>query len=225
MAVRLFSGDVRSATRRSGWCVHGGGSGQFSPQSATTSWGGQEYVKRVAAVFSADLLAERPKDGEEHRPLVLRQGPTLRRQRAVHRRAGRSSLWVSDAEPGSVHDLHAAHSHALPALSRTARAVRRSARRSSDPDGPRLHRRRHRRAHPTTHPDIDSSLSTDNRLRRGIRALGERATAELAQRWRTLRHAIISPNRLINPNRIGAIANARTPRRGGVRSPSTRGES
>lgn len=116
VTVRLFSADVRSATPRSGWYVHRENGGQFSPQSATTSWSGQEYVARVASVSSANLLLSGRKDGEEHRPLVLRRGPTLRRQRAVHRRAGRPSLWVSDAELGSVHDLHTAHSHALLAL-------------------------------------------------------------------------------------------------------------
>ncbi|WP_199185596.1 transposase family protein [Streptomyces carminius] len=41
-----------------------------------------------------------------------------------------------------------------------------------------------------------------NRLLRGIRAIGERAAAELKQRWRALQHVTVSPNR------IGAIAQA-----------------
>ncbi|GAB2444094.1 transposase family protein [Streptomyces incanus] len=43
---------------------------------------------------------------------------------------------------------------------------------------------------------------THNRLLRGIRALGERAAAELKQRWRALQYVTVSPNR------IGAIAQA-----------------
>jgi hypothetical protein len=56
------------------------------------------------------------------------------------------------------------------------------------------------------HPDIASPLAADtrahNRLLRGIRALGERAAAELKQRWRALQHVTLSPSR------IGAIAQA-----------------
>ncbi len=49
------------------------------------------------------------------------------------------------------------------------------------------------------HPDIPSPLATDtrthNRLLRGIRALGERAAAELKQRWHALQHITLSPSR------------------------------
>ncbi|RKN08206.1 hypothetical protein D7319_16950 [Streptomyces radicis] len=56
------------------------------------------------------------------------------------------------------------------------------------------------------HPDIPSPLCADNRthnrLLRSARSLGERAAAELKQRWRTLQHVTISPTR------IGAITQA-----------------
>jgi hypothetical protein len=45
-------------------------------------------------------------------------------------------------------------------------------------------------------------MRTTNSLIRGTRALGERAAAELKQRWRTLQHVTISPSR------IGDIARA-----------------
>ena len=51
-------------------------------------------------------------------------------------------LWVSDAEPGSVHDITAARIHALPALYQAAAAG------LPDPGRPRLRRRRHRHPHP-----------------------------------------------------------------------------
>ncbi|MFW6724990.1 hypothetical protein ACHZ98_33590 [Streptomyces sp. MAR4 CNY-716] len=47
---------------------------------------------------------------------------------------------------------------------------------------------------PTTAPTTASCAA--------LRALGERAAATLKQRWRTLQHVTLSPNR------IGAIANA-----------------
>ncbi|MFP8887476.1 MULTISPECIES: hypothetical protein [Streptomyces] len=50
------------------------------------------------------------------------------------------------------------------------------------------------------HPDIASPLAADtrahNRLLRGIRALGERAAAELKQRRRALQHVTLRPSRI-----------------------------
>jgi DDE superfamily endonuclease len=51
-------------------------------------------------------------------------------------------LWISQAEPDSVHDLTAARTHALPALYRAA------ASRPAHPGRPRLRRRRNRHPHP-----------------------------------------------------------------------------
>ncbi|GAA2111184.1 hypothetical protein [Streptomyces synnematoformans] len=45
-------------------------------------------------------------------------------------------------------------------------------------------------------------IAAHNKLLRGIRSLGERAAAELKQRWRALQHVTISPSR------IGTIAKA-----------------
>lgn len=110
-------------------------------------------------------------------------------------------LWVSDVEPGSVHDITAARTHALPALYRAARdGLPTLADLGYTGAGIGIH------TPFRPHPDIPSPLAADNRthnrLLRGIRALGERAAAELKQRWRSLRHVTISPNR------IGAIAKA-----------------
>ncbi|MFG2305463.1 transposase family protein [Actinacidiphila glaucinigra] len=49
---------------------------------------------------------------------------------------------------------------------------------------------------------LHADTQTTNSLIRGIRALGERAAAELKQRWRTLQHVTLSPSR------IGDIAHA-----------------
>ncbi|MGW8948445.1 transposase family protein [Streptomyces sp. NPDC055709] len=53
-------------------------------------------------------------------------------------------------------------------------------------------------SHLRIHPDTQ----TRNALLRGVGALGERAAAELKERWRTLKHVTLSPSR------IGAIAKA-----------------
>lgn len=111
-------------------------------------------------------------------------------------------LWVSDAEPGSTPDITAARIHALPSLYKAAA------------DGlPTLADKGYIGAGigvrvPVHRPkgQSEQALHTDtrttNNLIRGIRALGERAAAELKQRWRTLQHVTISPSR------IGDIARA-----------------
>ncbi|MBN3933312.1 IS5/IS1182 family transposase, partial [Streptomyces verrucosisporus] len=110
-------------------------------------------------------------------------------------------LWVSDVEPGSVHDLRAARLHALPALYAAARAGLPTLADVGYTDaGSGVH------TPFRPHPDIASPLAADtrahNRLLRGIRAIGERAAAELKQRWRALQHVTASPSR------IGTIAQA-----------------
>ncbi|WP_326806337.1 IS5/IS1182 family transposase [Streptomyces sp. NBC_01788] len=111
-------------------------------------------------------------------------------------------LWVSDVEPGSTPDVTAARIHALPALYKAAA------------DGlPTLADKGYIGAGigirvPVRRPKGQSerALHTDTRTTnspiRGMRALGERAAAELKQRWRTLQHITISPSR------IGDIARA-----------------
>lgn len=110
-------------------------------------------------------------------------------------------LWVSDVEPGSVHDLRAARIHALPAL---YAAARKGLPTLADVGYTGAGIGAHTPFRP--YPDISSPLAantrTYNRFLRGIRALGERAAAELKQRWRALQHVTVSPSR------IGAIAQA-----------------
>ena len=99
--------------------------------------GRQDHPRRP--VPGADHQRER----RGHRPVVLRQGP--RATAATSRRVTAPDglpLWVSDAEPGSVHDITAARVHALPALYRAA------ATRPARPRRPRLRRRRNRHPHP-----------------------------------------------------------------------------
>lgn len=110
-------------------------------------------------------------------------------------------LWVSEVEPGSRHDLACARIHALPALyPAAAQGLATLADVGYLGAGIGVH------TPLRPHPDISSPMTSDNRARnrllRSTRALGERAAAELKQRWRALKHITLSPGR------IGAIAQA-----------------
>jgi hypothetical protein len=95
-------------------------------------------------------------------------------------------LWVSDVEPGSVHDLIAARTHAFPALYPAAAAGLAAL---ADPGyegagvGILI---------PVKQPpgggELDISTRTRNAIQRSLRCLGERGFALLNQRWRTLQH-------------------------------------
>jgi hypothetical protein len=109
-------------------------------------------------------------------------------------------LWVSEAEPGSVHDLTAARAHALPALYQAAAAGLAVL---ADPgyDGAGIGI-----CIPVRQPadgrELDINTRTRNALIRSLRCLGERGFALLTGRWRTLQHITASPSR------IGDIARA-----------------
>ena len=109
-------------------------------------------------------------------------------------------LWVSQAEPGSVHDLTAARLHALPALYHAAASGLPAL---ADPgyDGAGIGI-----CIPVKQPaggrDLDINTRTRNVLLRSLRCLGERGFALLTGRWRTLQHVTASPSR------IGDIARA-----------------
>ena len=109
-------------------------------------------------------------------------------------------LWISDAEPGSVHDITAARIHALPAL---YRAAAHGLPALADPgyDGIGIGIRVPVRQ-PADGRDLDISTRTRDALQRSLRCLGERGFALLTQRWRTLQHITASPSR------IGDIARA-----------------
>jgi len=109
-------------------------------------------------------------------------------------------LWVSQAEPGSVHDITAARLHALPALyPAAARRLPTLADPGYDGAGIGIHV-------PVKQPadgrELDIDTCTRNALLRSLRCLGERGFGLLTGRWRTLKHITASPSR------IGDIARA-----------------
>ena len=109
-------------------------------------------------------------------------------------------LWVSEVEPGSVHDLTAARAHAFPALYPAAVAGLPTL---ADPGyegaGTGI-------LIPVKQPpggrELDVNTRTRNAIQRSLRCQGERGFALLNQRWRTLQHITASPSK------IGDIARA-----------------
>jgi hypothetical protein len=103
-------------------------------------------------------------------------------------------LWVSDAEPGSVHDLTAARAHALPALYWAAAAGLPTL---ADPgyEGAGIGI-----LIPVKQPaggrELDINARTRNAIQRSLRCLGERGFALLTGRWRTLQHITASPSKI-----------------------------
>jgi DDE superfamily endonuclease len=109
-------------------------------------------------------------------------------------------LWVSDAEPGSVHDITAARTHALPALYHAAASGLPTL---ADPgyDGAGIGILIPVKQ-PTGGRELDINTRTRNAIQRSLRCLGERGFALLTGRWRTLQHITASPSK------IGDIARA-----------------
>jgi hypothetical protein len=109
-------------------------------------------------------------------------------------------LWVSEVEPGSVHDITAARAHALPALYPAAASGLPTL---ADPGyegagiGILIPVRQ-----PPSGRELDVNTRTRNALQRSLRCLGERGFALLTGRWRTLHHITASPGK------IGDIARA-----------------
>ena len=112
-------------------------------------------------------------------------------------------LWVSPVEPGSVHDITAARTHALPALYRAAATgLPTLADPGYDGAGIGIHI-------PVKQPpdgrDLDINTRTRNALQRSLRCLGERGFALLNQRWRTLQHITASPGKIGDITRAALV--------------------
>jgi hypothetical protein len=104
-------------------------------------------------------------------------------------------LWVSDVEPGSVHDLTAAREHVLSALYWAASQLDLPTLADNGYDGAGIGV-----FTPVKQPADGQTLDADNRtynaLLRGLRCLGERGFAMMTGRWRALRHFTASPRKI-----------------------------
>jgi DDE superfamily endonuclease/Helix-turn-helix of DDE superfamily endonuclease len=109
-------------------------------------------------------------------------------------------VWVSEVEPGSVHDLTAAREHVLGALyAAAARGLPTLADGGYEGAGHGVHTPVKR---PGNGRELDIDTRTRNALLRSLRAPGERGFALLTQRWRVLQHVTACPTK------IGPIAKA-----------------
>ncbi|WP_199565767.1 transposase family protein [Spongiactinospora rosea] len=102
-------------------------------------------------------------------------------------------VWVSDVEPGSMHDLEAARIHALPALyPHAARDLPILADAGYAAAGIGI---RTPVKHTGDGRPLNAGTYTRNALLRGLRCLG-RGFALLTQRWRILQRITVSPSRI-----------------------------
>jgi hypothetical protein len=109
-------------------------------------------------------------------------------------------LRVSQAEPGPVHDITAARAHALPVLYRAAATgLPALADPGYDGAGTGIYIPLKQ---PPRNREPDTGSRTRNAIWRSLRCLGERGSALLTRRWRTLQHITASPGK------IGDIARA-----------------
>ena len=116
-------------------------------------------------------------------------------------------LWVSDVEPGSVPDITAARVHVLPALYKAAaEGLPTLADKGYIGAGIGI-RVPVRRPKGRGEDALDRNTRMTNTLIRHVRAQGERAAAELKQRWRTLQHISLSPRRVGDIARAALVLN------------------
>ena len=111
-------------------------------------------------------------------------------------------LWISDVEPGMVHDIVAARRHVLPALYKAA-AEGLPTLADAGYEGAGIGILTPIKKRPgTSYEALHVDNRTYNQLLRGVRARGERTAAALTQRWRALKYITL------NPHRIGRITKA-----------------
>ena len=99
-------------------------------------------------------------------------------------------MWSSEVEPGSVHDISAARAHCLGALYKSAAdGVPTLTDKGYEGAGIGVHS-------PVKGRDLDIVNQSYNMLLTALRAIGERANAELKGRWRCLRRIRLCPTRI-----------------------------
>jgi hypothetical protein len=108
-------------------------------------------------------------------------------------------LWISEALPGSVHDITAAREHVLDIIRPYLKRMPLLADSGYEGAGHGVHTPVKQ---PSDGSELDINTRTRNDLLRSLRCLGERGFALLEQRWRALQHVSLSPSR------VGAIAKA-----------------
>ena len=99
-------------------------------------------------------------------------------------------VWSSEVESGSVHDITAARAHCLGALYKAAaEGVPTLTAKGCQGAGIGMHS-------PIKGRDLDVDNRSYNTLLSAVRAIRERANAELKERWRCLRRIRLCPSRI-----------------------------
>lgn len=118
-------------------------------------------------------------------------------------RPGGFPIWISEVEPGSVHDLTAAREHVLAAL---YAAAGKGLPTLADPGYEGAgHGVLTPVKQPTDGSELDINTRTRNALLRALRALGERGFALLTERWRALQHVTLSPSKITKIARAALV--------------------
>jgi hypothetical protein len=167
-------------------------------RSITASPSGRSaHVILDGKIFSADRLAEKATSAKGEQIDLWYSGK-------AHEPGGNIQallspdgfpLWVSDVEPGSVHDLTAAREHVLGALCWAYSQLDLSTLADNGYDGAGIGVFTPVKQ-PANGQTLDPDTRTYNALLRGLRCLGERGFALLTGRWRALQHFTASPRKI-----------------------------
>jgi len=107
-------------------------------------------------------------------------------------------VWSSPVEPGSVHDIAAARNHCLPALYAAAAGLPTLTDKGYQGAGIEVHS-------PVKGHNLHVCNASYNMLLTALQALGERANAELKQRWKCLRRIRLGPSRIGDIVAVGIV--------------------
>lgn len=104
-------------------------------------------------------------------------------------------IWISDVEPGCVHDLTCAREHVLGTLYWAASQLGLPTLADGGYDGAGIGVHTPVKQ-PTDGGELHPDTRTYNALLRSLRCLGERGFAILTRRWRTLQRVTLSPRKI-----------------------------
>jgi hypothetical protein len=158
---------------------------------------GMAYVILDGKVFSADRCGEKTTSVKGDQIDAWYSGKAHEHGGNVQALSAPTGLplWVSDVEPGSVHDLTAARRHVLGALYWAASQLDLPTLADGGYDGAGIGVHTPVKQ-PTGNQVLDVDTRAYNALLRGLRCLGERGFAVLTGRWRTLRRITASPRKI-----------------------------
>lgn len=158
---------------------------------------GLAYVILDGKIFSADRVSEKALSVKGEPIDLWYSGKAREHGGNIQALSGPQGfpLWVSDVEPGSVHDLTAARDHVLGALYWAASQLELPTLADGGYDGAGMGVHSPVKQPPGSQV-LDVDTRTYNALLRGLRCLGERGFALLTGRWRALRHFTTSPRKI-----------------------------